>query len=156
MLALMTARETLGARVRERRLALGLSQREAATDAGVSDQTWVNVEQGRKVSERTLSGVNRALRWEPGSAEAALDGREPTALLVDPNSPVTRAEVDELRRRLDEVIRRLDDRDRHAVDTATDHEAAVDREAKRVAADEAQRRGAERERGQLAVSPRSA
>jgi transcriptional regulator with XRE-family HTH domain len=63
--------------VRQRRLELGLTQREAALTAKVSDTTWLTVERGEKVSGRTLAGVERALRWRMGSAAAVADGREP-------------------------------------------------------------------------------
>lgn len=59
---------------------LGLSQRDAAFAAGVSDTTWLAVEKGERVSERTLIGVERALKWAPGSADAVLAGDEPHEL----------------------------------------------------------------------------
>src|SRR5690606_25200823 len=67
----------LGSRVRQRRLELGLTQRDAAMAAGVSDQTWLNVERGTKVRDRTLVGVDRALGWQAGSAQRVAEGGEP-------------------------------------------------------------------------------
>jgi transcriptional regulator with XRE-family HTH domain len=67
----------LGRRVRQRRYELGLTQRDAAVAGRVSDQTWVNVERGTKVSDRTLASVERSLRWQPGSAQAVAEGGEP-------------------------------------------------------------------------------
>jgi transcriptional regulator with XRE-family HTH domain len=72
--------ERLGSRVRQRRLELGLTQRDAALAAGISDTTWLAVERGEKTSERTLVGVERALRWAAGSAEAVMGGADPTEL----------------------------------------------------------------------------
>jgi transcriptional regulator with XRE-family HTH domain len=68
----------LADQVKARRNALGLTQRGAAVKADVATQTWINVEQGEKVRERTLHRVDRALKWEPGSALAVLKGGDPT------------------------------------------------------------------------------
>lgn len=69
--------ERLARGARDRRLALGLTQKQAAAAAGVSDQTWLNVENGKPASDRTLAGVDRALRWQQGSARRLLEGGEP-------------------------------------------------------------------------------
>lgn len=63
---------------RGRRDELGLTQAQAADLAGVSDQTWLTLENGRNVSRRTLAGADKALRWQPGSARAVLLGGDPT------------------------------------------------------------------------------
>ena len=65
---------------RDRRNELGLTQRQAADAAGVSDQTWLTLENGRTVSRRTLAGVDEAMQWEPGSARAVLMGGDPTPI----------------------------------------------------------------------------
>lgn len=50
----------LGTAVRQRRMALDLTQAEAATKAGVSDQTWLNVEAGKPKSGRWLASSERS------------------------------------------------------------------------------------------------
>jgi transcriptional regulator with XRE-family HTH domain len=69
--------ERLGKLVRERRLALDLSQRDAAARAGISNQTWLNVENGRSANQRSLAKIERALGWSPGSIDAILAGTPP-------------------------------------------------------------------------------
>lgn len=44
---------------------------------GVSVRTLGNLERGQSVSRETLAAVERALGWEPGSAEAVLSGGTP-------------------------------------------------------------------------------
>ncbi len=92
----------LGSRVRQRRLELGLSQRDAAQAAGVSNQTWSNVELGRGASDLKLAGVERAMRWQAGSAVAVATGGEPTETggpdrTVEERLAVIEAELAELR-----------------------------------------------------------
>lgn len=83
--------------------------RAAAIASGLSDQTWKNVEQGRKVSDRTLALVERTLGWEPGSVDAILAGGDPTP--AEPPGERSLAElaeqVAELRARLEVVEREL-------------------------------------------------
>lgn len=71
--------EAVGHAVRERRLALGFRQRQAAALANVSDTTWGNVENARASSfdEMTKAGVARALRWSVDSIDRILRGEEP-------------------------------------------------------------------------------
>lgn len=66
----------------------------------VSDRTLGNLERGQSVSRETLAVVERALRWEPGSAEAILAGGRPR-----PSSPPTRDTVDE--NELKDQLRRI-------------------------------------------------
>ncbi len=42
--------------------------------------TWARVEAGKPVRELTYSGVDTALEWHPGSAEATLSDGQPTPL----------------------------------------------------------------------------
>jgi len=53
-----------------------MTQREASIAAGISDTTWFSVEQGKKVSNRTLARVERAMRWPLGTVDAFLAGEE--------------------------------------------------------------------------------
>ena len=75
---------------RDRRNELGLTQAQAADLAGVSDQTWLTLENGRNVSRRTLSGVDQALRWRPGSARKVLVGGDPTPESATPEDEINR------------------------------------------------------------------
>lgn len=72
----------LGDAVRERRLRLGLTQRQAAEACGLSDRTFIRVEKGTGpvVRDITLSRLDEGLRWQPGSAQRVLDGGQPEEL----------------------------------------------------------------------------
>jgi transcriptional regulator with XRE-family HTH domain len=104
MLAMENALDRLGRLVRERRLALDLSQRDAAVRAKISNQTWLNVENGRSVSERTLSRIERVLDWSPGTIETILAGKP------SPSAPETVLDLTVLGNlsRLAEVLRAED------------------------------------------------
>lgn len=86
-----------------------MTVRAASIASGLSDQTWRNVEQGRKVSDRTLALVERTLGWEPGSVDAILAGGDP--IPAEPPGERSLAElaeqVAELRARLEVVEREL-------------------------------------------------
>ena len=103
----------LGSRVRQRRLELGLTQREASQAAGVSDSTWLAVESGTKVSDRTLAGVERAMRWQAGSADDVAAGGEPTETAgpdrtIEERLAVIEAELAELRELVETSVLRHD------------------------------------------------
>lgn len=54
----------IGDEVKRRRLELGLSQRAAASAAGVSTTTWLSLEKyGNAVNDLTARNVARALDW---------------------------------------------------------------------------------------------
>lgn len=110
-------RARLAQEVRNRRNALGLTQREAAVKADVATQTWINVEQGEKVRERTLARVDRALKWELGSSEDILKGGDPKPLpgSTPAATPATDQAFAELREELEQLrqeVRELKDRQR--------------------------------------------
>ncbi|MEU8334875.1 helix-turn-helix transcriptional regulator [Micromonospora tulbaghiae] len=72
---------TLGTYVRERRERLGMTVIEAAEHAGVARGTWINVESdSRKTLPHNYAGIERALRWAPGSVRSILAGGSPTPL----------------------------------------------------------------------------
>ncbi|MEV0726050.1 helix-turn-helix transcriptional regulator [Micromonospora purpureochromogenes] len=74
-------RDLLAQKVRARRVELGLSVRAAAQAAEMDRNTWSYLEDGsRKTAEFKYAGIERALRWEPGSVSAILEGREPTPI----------------------------------------------------------------------------
>lgn len=65
-LATCELHERFLARVKERRLELGLTQKEAADRVGWSQSTWANMENGRNdPSTSTISQVASALQIEP-------------------------------------------------------------------------------------------
>jgi transcriptional regulator with XRE-family HTH domain len=75
--------DLLAAEVRKRRLALGISTvKELAELAGFTVKTGSSIENARQDAYRpqTLAQLERALGWAPGSAQAVLDGGEPTLL----------------------------------------------------------------------------
>ncbi|MEV5629133.1 helix-turn-helix domain-containing protein [Micromonospora tulbaghiae] len=85
------AQELLAARVRARRMELGLSVRKAAESAEMDRNTWSYLEDGsRRTAEFKYAGIERALRWAPGSVAAILGGGEPT-----PADPAVAVEDDE-------------------------------------------------------------
>lgn len=68
----------LGELIRKRRLQLGLSMRAAAIAAGVNRTTWATAETGgRRTTEHLLPGIERTLRWAPGSIDLVLAGGNP-------------------------------------------------------------------------------
>lgn len=72
-------RARLGSLIRQRRLELRLSEREAVKLAAIARNTWSGAEKGRtRTAEHNWPGIEQALRWAPGSIEAILAGGEPT------------------------------------------------------------------------------
>lgn len=70
--------ERLAHLVRQRRLELGLGIEPAARLAGMSKDTWKKVEAARDDLRATsYTGIERALRWAPGSCTRVLEGGEP-------------------------------------------------------------------------------
>lgn len=66
-------RERLARYVHRRRVELGLSVNQAAQIAGVSKGTWQGLEKARReTGEHKYAGIERALKWKPGSILAVL------------------------------------------------------------------------------------
>jgi hypothetical protein len=64
--------------IRERRTALGLSISAGAQAGGMNRETWTNAETAkRQLSEHRWAGMERALRWAPGSIAKILEGGDP-------------------------------------------------------------------------------
>ena len=83
--------QRLGDSVLARRLELGFSSRGAlASAADLSVRTLDQVENGGRPSyaAKTLIALDKALEWAPGSAQAILDGGEPTPLAPAAPTPV--------------------------------------------------------------------
>lgn len=91
-------REELAESIRDRRLLLGLSVRAAANEAGIDRETWTNAEAAkRQLSRRHWAGVERALRWAPGSISRILAGAEPEEM-AEPNVGPDAVLADEIER----------------------------------------------------------
>lgn len=74
----------LAAAIRARREALGLTQRDVVAAGGPALSTLRQIEAAKSpggLSRDTTLGLDRALRWVPGSAAAVLAGREELAQL---------------------------------------------------------------------------
>lgn len=61
-----------------------------ATAIGISDRTLGRLENGRSVGRNTLSVVETALKWAPGSCRAILTGGTPIYLVTDSRDISTR------------------------------------------------------------------
>lgn len=72
-----------------RREQLAMSQNKAAKAFGGSRTTWINWEKGEAQPERfNYIRIETALRWQPGSVNAILEGGAPTPLEdVQPTVP---------------------------------------------------------------------
>jgi DNA-binding XRE family transcriptional regulator len=78
--------------VKNRRIELNLSVRQAAENAGVARNTWAAVEDGtRRTADNNYAGIERALLWAPGSILRIQRGHEPLieAPSQTPTSPTT-------------------------------------------------------------------
>lgn len=69
----------LGLRARQRRISLGMSQPEVNAAGGPSTGVVSKIENARQTSyeERVLVQLERALQWQPGSAQRVLEGSDP-------------------------------------------------------------------------------
>lgn len=79
-----TPQHRLAKAVRERRIELGLSVREASKRAAMSRNTWQALEEGtRATRDHNYAGIEQALEWPPGRVLAILESDaaapEPTA-----------------------------------------------------------------------------
>lgn len=86
--------EALAREVRARRLSIGVATvKELAERAGFTVKTGSSIENARQSAYRpqTLAQLDRALGWAQGSAQAVLDGGEPTVSASAPADPVTAA-----------------------------------------------------------------
>lgn len=72
----------LAAAVRRRRVALGLSQKLLASRAQLAVRTVHHVENANTetMRSRTMSALEQALKWRPGSIQRTLDGGTPVEL----------------------------------------------------------------------------
>ena len=140
----------LGNAMKQRRLALNLTQSDVAELAGVTVRTIGKLERSEatKVKALTAAGIERALQWTPGSLDAIKNGGEPTELHQPPETaPVVKhplpqpgagGDVDDLGE-LRESIRHLDSLPVYAQRVVLDQ--AVDELPRAVDALDSRRRG---------------
>ncbi|AUT98733.1 LexA family protein [Morganella morganii] len=57
---------SLASRVKSRRLALEMTQTEAAEKAGIKQQSWASIEDGKTVKPRNIIAIGAALQCDPG------------------------------------------------------------------------------------------
>ncbi|MFT2014651.1 hypothetical protein ACMA1D_02200 [Streptomyces sp. 796.1] len=76
------ALQRLAGHVTQRRVALRLHKSDAAKAAGITINTYNQVEAGRPVRALTYGSIEPMLHWAPGSCLAILKGGSPT--LVEP------------------------------------------------------------------------
>jgi transcriptional regulator with XRE-family HTH domain len=100
----------IGQQVRQRREALGFTQKEAAEAAGVSEPTWGLLENGRQEGYKplTLRGVCRALGWAGDSFDRMAAGKEPR-LLQSARVNLSDLGAEDLAHLLEEAAARLRD-----------------------------------------------
>lgn len=55
----------LAERVKQKRLELGLTQAEAAERAGIRQQSWASIEDGKTLKPRNIIGISKALNCDP-------------------------------------------------------------------------------------------
>lgn len=74
-----SARARLARLIEDRRKSLSLSISGAARAAGIDRGTWTAAERGtRQTEEYMYAGIERVLRWAPGSIDDIMAGGEPT------------------------------------------------------------------------------
>lgn len=80
--------ERLAGLMDERRLELDMKWEEVAAAAGIKPPTLRAIRNGTNhPSPLTMRGIDRALRWEPGSVDAVLAGGTPTVRERAPAGP---------------------------------------------------------------------
>jgi transcriptional regulator with XRE-family HTH domain len=89
------ARKRLGQDVRDARVGLGLSVREAAKRAGVSRNTWQGLEDGtRATQDSKYESIQGALQWPAGEIVRRLAAYQEDRPLTD--QEIRRMTVDEI------------------------------------------------------------
>ncbi|VTN18700.1 putative repressor protein of prophage [Klebsiella pneumoniae] len=56
---------SLADRVKQKRIELGLTQTEAALNAGITQQSWQSIEKGDTRKPRNIIGIAKALKCDP-------------------------------------------------------------------------------------------
>ncbi len=99
----------LGDAVKDRRLALGWTQQEAADRSGVSLATWRLIELGgrERYQELTLRGLMRGLGWPRESVDRIRTGGDPPGpdeVTEPPPNPKTQPESERRRRSFEYLV----------------------------------------------------
>lgn len=112
-------RDRLAKAIEARRLALGLSASAAARTASIDRATWSSAEKGeRDTLPHNWAGIERALRWKPGSIATTLNGGEPSPVEdddVDEEIELVRSDpklTDDMRERIIALIRERRENDK--------------------------------------------
>lgn len=95
-----------------RRVELRMSWRDVSTAAGMSYEGLRAIRKGERQPNAVTRGrIEDALKWTPGSVEAALAGEEPTESKASEERPAAdvRAELEQLKRDLLGILKRIDD-----------------------------------------------
>ncbi len=56
---------SLAERVKQKRIELGLTQEQAAEKAGIRQQSWASIEDGKTKKPRNIVGISKALKCDP-------------------------------------------------------------------------------------------
>lgn len=85
----------------------------ARAAAGLSRGAWDNVEKARPVKEVTLTAVEEALEWRPGTAERLLSGDDvvPSGLSLEVEEGLARLTPDQADQMRAVLLRDLEQRD---------------------------------------------
>lgn len=79
------ALEAAGQRIEAERIRRGVTQAQAAEEAGVSDTSWNVAENGRsRLSARIAGRIMLWCGWTPESYARLLDGDEPERTVIEP------------------------------------------------------------------------
>lgn len=106
-------RETVGAVVRRRREERGLTQQQAASEAGVGSTTWREFEHGKEANYRasTLYAMAKVLGWPIDAIETMLAGGPPPPAIEELDGDEVAVRLAAIERGVGEVlkiVRRLD------------------------------------------------
>jgi DNA-binding XRE family transcriptional regulator len=117
-----TGSDRLGRLVRETRRQLRITQRQAAAFGGISEQTWGVVENAKadNFADLTLSAIDVALGWPPGSAQRVFDDPD---YIPGATGRSTTAEHEQLLGEVADLLRRVQE-------TLEDRQARWDRLAR--------------------------
>jgi hypothetical protein len=89
MVIVTAAWDRLGALVRRRREALGLSVKDATAGRKISDTTWLKLEGGEPIQPAKLAQVPPAIKWSTDSPDRVLRGDDPIELTAGPGGQPT-------------------------------------------------------------------
>lgn len=97
--------EAVGKLLKQRRMTLGLSVKDASNAADMSDTTWTNIEAGRKVSDRNWARAGMGVQWQPDALDVLTKGDTPVEVAPASSDPVI-----DLLTQMDARLQRLEER----------------------------------------------